>query len=108
MHECYQFRTAIAGLLRTTLPSRKCTRRLTVDTKETTFTPQGRNGQLTMRNNDIAGTRQKLMPFVNNSLIPIFAQGVGAQLWGSVNVTLASTGCARVMNAGACRVQAAC
>jgi argininosuccinate synthase len=42
--------------------------RLTMEKGEASFTPQDRIGQLTMRNNDITDTRQKLIAYVNNRL----------------------------------------
>jgi argininosuccinate synthase len=36
---------------------------------ESTFTPQDRIGQLTMRNNDIIDTRQKLVAYANSGLL---------------------------------------
>jgi argininosuccinate synthase len=43
--------------------------RLTMEKGESSFTPQDRIGQLTMRNNDIADTREKLIAYVNSGLI---------------------------------------
>lgn len=43
--------------------------RLTMEKGEATFTPQDRIGQLTMRNNDIADTREKLLAYVGTGLL---------------------------------------
>jgi argininosuccinate synthase len=43
--------------------------RLTMEKGEATFTPQDRIGQLTMRNNDIADSREKLVAYVERGLI---------------------------------------
>ncbi len=43
--------------------------RLTMEKGEATFTPQDRIGQLTMRNNDIADTREKLVAYVQSGLL---------------------------------------
>ncbi|CAN5577877.1 argininosuccinate synthase [soil metagenome] len=43
--------------------------RLTMEKGEATFTPQDRIGQLTMRNNDIADTREKLIAYGNSGVI---------------------------------------
>jgi argininosuccinate synthase len=43
--------------------------RLTMEKGEATFTPQDRIGQLTMRNNDIADTREKLVSYVSSGLL---------------------------------------
>jgi argininosuccinate synthase len=43
--------------------------RLTMEKGEATFTPQDRIGQLTMRNNDIADTREKLIAYGNGGLL---------------------------------------
>jgi argininosuccinate synthase len=59
-------------------------RRLTMEKEEGSFTPQDRIGQLTMRNNDIADTRQKLISYVNNGLISISEKGAIPQLQGTV------------------------
>jgi argininosuccinate synthase len=45
--------------------------RLTMEKGEATFSPQDRIGQLTMRNNDIEDTREKLIAYVNNGLISL-------------------------------------
>jgi argininosuccinate synthase len=49
--------------------------RLTMEKGESFFTPQDRIGQLTMRNLDIADTREKLMTYVKTGLL---APGLGA------------------------------
>ena len=43
--------------------------RLTMEKGESAFTPQDRIGQLTMRNNDIADTREKLLGYVKMGLL---------------------------------------
>ncbi len=43
--------------------------RLTMEKGEATFTPQDRIGQLTMRNNDITDTRNKLSAYINSGLL---------------------------------------
>ncbi|MBX3069694.1 MAG: argininosuccinate synthase [Thermomicrobiales bacterium] len=43
--------------------------RLTMEKGEATFTPQDRIGQLTMRNNDITDTREKLVSYVSSGLL---------------------------------------
>ncbi len=45
--------------------------RLTMEKADASFTPQDRIGQLTMRNNDIADTREKLIAYVNSGLISL-------------------------------------
>jgi len=56
--------------------------RLTMEKGEASFTPQDRIGQLTMRNNDIIDTRQKLIAYVNSGLLSISDQGAIPQLEG--------------------------
>jgi argininosuccinate synthase len=51
--------------------------RLTMEKGESSFTPQDRIGQLTMRNLDIADTREKLMTYVKTGLL---APSLGATL----------------------------
>jgi argininosuccinate synthase len=51
--------------------------RLTMERGESAFTPQDRIGQLTMRNLDIADTRDKLLIYVNTGLL---APSVGREL----------------------------
>ena len=51
--------------------------RLTMEKGESVFSPQDRIGQLTMRNLDIADTREKLFTYVNVGLL---APGAGGQL----------------------------
>ena len=51
--------------------------RLTMEKGESTFTPQDRIGQLTMRNLDIIDTRDKLLTYVNLGLLP---EGADAEL----------------------------
>jgi argininosuccinate synthase len=55
--------------------------RLTMEKGEASFTPQDRIGQLTMRNNDIADTRNKLATYINTGLIS--GQGPFPQLPGA-------------------------
>ena len=43
--------------------------RLTMEKGESAFTPQDRIGQLTMRNLDIADTRDKLLAYVKSGLL---------------------------------------
>jgi argininosuccinate synthase len=45
--------------------------RLTMEKGEATFTPQDRIGQLTMRNNDIADTRDKLVAYGSSGLLSL-------------------------------------
>jgi argininosuccinate synthase len=56
--------------------------RLTMEKGESTFTPQDRIGQLTMRNNDITDTRDKLITYVNSGLISFSKEGSYPQLKG--------------------------
>jgi len=49
--------------------------RLTMEKGEGSFSPQDRIGQLTMRNNDISDTRQKLVAYVKSGLITISDTG---------------------------------
>jgi argininosuccinate synthase len=51
--------------------------RLTMEKGESTFSPQDRIGQLTMRNLDIADTRDKLLTYVKTGLL---APSLGAEL----------------------------
>ena len=51
--------------------------RLTMEKGESAFTPQDRIGQLTMRNLDIADTRDKLLTYVSTGLL---APPVGSDL----------------------------
>ncbi len=57
---------------------------LTMEKGEASFTPRDRIGQLTMRNNDISDTRQKLISYVNSGLISISEKGAIPQLQGTV------------------------
>ena len=54
--------------------------RLTMEKGEASFTPQDRIGQLTMRNNDITDTRQKLIEYAHSGLLSISDQGSIPQL----------------------------
>jgi argininosuccinate synthase len=56
--------------------------RLTMEKREATFTPQDRIGQLTMRNNDIADTREKLVAYVHQGLLSLADKGSIPQLQG--------------------------
>ena len=51
--------------------------RLTMEKGESTFSPQDRIGQLTMRNLDITDTREKLLTYVKTGLL---APSLGAEL----------------------------
>ena len=51
--------------------------RLTMEKGESTFSPQDRIGQLTMRNLDITDTRDKLLTYVKTGLL---APSLGAEL----------------------------
>ena len=51
--------------------------RLTMEKGESSFSPQDRIGQLTMRNLDISDTREKLIAYANAGLL---APGVGSEL----------------------------
>jgi argininosuccinate synthase len=57
--------------------------RLSMEKVESSFTPQDRIGQLTMRNNDITDTRQKLAAYVHSGLIALSDKGAIPQLQGS-------------------------
>jgi argininosuccinate synthase len=57
--------------------------RLTMEKGEATFTPQDRIGQLTMRNNDISDTRQKLVAYVKSGLLAPSDQGAIPRLQGT-------------------------
>ncbi|MBA2598387.1 MAG: argininosuccinate synthase [Chloroflexia bacterium] len=54
--------------------------RLTMEKGEASFSPQDRIGQLTMRNNDIADTRQKLVAYGMSGLISLTDKGGIPQL----------------------------
>ncbi len=54
--------------------------RLTMEKGESSFSPQDRIGQLTMRNNDIADTRQKLSAYLSSGLLA--DRGVLPQITG--------------------------
>ena len=56
--------------------------RLTMEKADASFTPQDRIGQLTMRNNDIADTREKLIAYVNSGLISLSDKSAIPQLQG--------------------------
>jgi len=56
--------------------------RLTMEKGEATFTPQDRIGQLTMRNNDIADTRDKLVAYGNSGLVSLSDESAIPQLRG--------------------------
>jgi argininosuccinate synthase len=57
--------------------------RLTMEKGESSFTPQDRIGQLTMRNNDITDTRQKLAAYVDSGLISLSKTSAIPQLTGT-------------------------
>ncbi|MFM9107918.1 MAG: argininosuccinate synthase [Chloroflexota bacterium] len=57
--------------------------RLTMEKGEGTFTPLDRIGQLTMRNNDIADSREKLIAYMNAGLISLSGRGAYPQLGGA-------------------------
>jgi argininosuccinate synthase len=54
--------------------------RLTMEKGESSFTPQDRIGQLTMRNNDITDTRAKLAAYVKSGLITLPANSAIPQI----------------------------
>ncbi len=54
--------------------------RLTMEKGESSFSPQDRIGQLTMRNNDITDTREKLIAYVKSGLITISDSGAIPQI----------------------------
>ena len=56
--------------------------RLTMESGEGTFDAKDRIGQLTMRNNDITDTREKLIGYVNNGLLSFSKEGSYPQLSG--------------------------
>jgi argininosuccinate synthase len=58
--------------------------RLSMEKVESSFTPQDRIGQLTMRNNDIADTREKLAAYVQSGLVSVSPGDAVPQLPGSV------------------------
>jgi argininosuccinate synthase len=57
--------------------------RLTMEKGEATFTATDRIGQLTMRNNDIADTRDKLIEYVKSGLITLSDKSAIPQLRGA-------------------------
>jgi len=57
--------------------------RLTMEKGEASFTPLDRIGQLTMRNNDITDTRQKLVAYVESGLVKISDKGSIPQIQGA-------------------------
>ncbi len=54
--------------------------RLTMEKGEASFTPRDRIGQLTLRNNDIADTREKLIAYVESGLISLSGRDAIPQL----------------------------
>ena len=54
--------------------------RLTMEKGEASFTPRDRIGQLTLRNNDIADTRDKLIAYVESGLISLSGRDAIPQL----------------------------
>ena len=61
--------------------------RLTMEKGEASFTPQDRIGQLTMRNNDISDTREKLVAYVNSGLVVLSDKGSIPRLKGTTGET---------------------
>ncbi|MGC4190815.1 MAG: argininosuccinate synthase [Thermomicrobiales bacterium] len=56
--------------------------RLTMEKGEATFTPTDRIGQLTMRNNDITDTREKLIAYVESGLVSLSESGAIPRIGG--------------------------
>jgi argininosuccinate synthase len=56
--------------------------RLTMESGAGSFDAKDRIGQLTMRNNDITDTREKLIGYVNNGLLSFSKEGAYPQLGG--------------------------
>jgi argininosuccinate synthase len=56
--------------------------RLTMEKEDASFTPLDRIGQLTMRNNDIADSREKLIAYMNAGLISLSGRGAYPQIGG--------------------------
>jgi argininosuccinate synthase len=54
--------------------------RLTMEKGESSFTPQDRIGQLTMRNNDIEDTRNKIAAYVDSGVISLSGKDAIPQL----------------------------
>jgi argininosuccinate synthase len=50
---------------------------------EATFSPQDRIGQLTMRNNDIADTREKLIAYSRSGLMSLAGDGALPRVQGA-------------------------
>ncbi len=57
--------------------------RLSMEKVESSFTPQDRIGQLTMRNNDITDTREKLGAYIRDGLVTLSAGDAVPQLPGA-------------------------
>ncbi len=57
--------------------------RLTMEKGAASFTPQDRIGQLTMRNNDITDTREKLIAYAQRGLMSLAGQGHIPQITGA-------------------------
>jgi argininosuccinate synthase len=57
--------------------------RLSMEKTESTFTPQDRIGQLTMRNNDITDTRNKLASYARAGLVSLADKDALPQLPGA-------------------------
>ncbi len=57
--------------------------RLTMEKGEATFSPQDRIGQLTMRNNDIADTREKLIAYAQSGLMSLAGKGSMPRVQGT-------------------------
>ncbi len=72
------------SILNTTSPNLTyAPERLTMEKGAATFTPQDRIGQLTMRNNDIADTREKLIAYAQSGLMSLAGQGAIPQVQGA-------------------------
>ncbi|MGN6031729.1 MAG: argininosuccinate synthase, partial [Thermomicrobiales bacterium] len=52
----------------------------TMEKGEATFSPTDRIGQLTMRNNDITDTREKLIAYVKSGLVSLSESGSVPQI----------------------------
>ncbi|HWV24807.1 MAG TPA: hypothetical protein VNZ58_11505, partial [Thermomicrobiales bacterium] len=59
--------------------------RLSMEKTESTFTPMDRIGQLTMRNNDITDSRNKLAAYAQVGLVAVEAKNALPQLPGAAN-----------------------
>ena len=61
--------------------------RLTMEKGASIFSPQDRIGQLTMRNNDIADTREKLIAYSRSGLMSLAGEGAIPRVEGSASQT---------------------